>query len=112
MGDVLPKGPKSGADSLADGLQSFEAGPLLGGMDAHTLRRVMIHRDNDRHLPVLAGICRRHIGPPHRIDLRRDDGPSMGFGAMRMAVPRGSQQMMGAHQAQDPARRGADTGMP
>src|SRR5215471_5813352 len=109
MGAVLPKRPKGSTDSLADGLQRFKPCSLLGRMDPHTLRRAMIHRDKDRHLPVLAGVCRRHIGPPHRIDLPRDDGPVMSFGAMRMALPRWGQQMIGTHQAQDPTRRCADT---
>src|SRR5215471_18805600 len=112
MGAVLPKRPKGSTDSLADGLQRFKPCSLLGRMDPHTLRRAMIHRDKDRHLPVLAGVCRRHIRPPHRIDLRRDDCPIMGFWAMRMALPRGGQQMMGSHQAQDPALRRAETAVP
>jgi len=97
LGDVLPKRSKGGTDPLADRLQGFKPRPLFGRMDAHTLRRVMIHRDKDRHLPVLAGVCRRHIRPPHRIDLRWDDRPIMGFWAMRMSLPRGGQQMMGTH---------------
>jgi hypothetical protein len=64
----------------------------------------MIHRDKNSHLPVLAGVCRRYIGPPHRIDMPRDDGPIMGLWAMRMALPHWGQQMMGTHQAQNPAR--------
>ena len=72
----------------------------------------MIHRDKDRHLALLARECRRHIGPPHRIDLRGDDCPIMGFWSMRMALPRGGQQLVGTHQAQDPARRRADTAIP
>jgi hypothetical protein len=97
---------------LANGLQRFKPRALLGRMDTHTRRRAMVHRDKDRHLPILAGVGRRHSGPPHRIDLRRDDGPIMGFGAMRMSLPRGGQQMMGPPQAQDPARRRAETAIP
>ena len=104
MSDVLPEGPKGGVDTLADGLQGFKARPLLGGVDAHTLCRVMIHRDKDRYLPILVGVCRRHIGPPHRIDLLRDDRSVMGFWAMRMALPRGGQQLVGPHQARHPTR--------
>src|ERR687884_2059251 len=89
LGDVLPESPEGGANPLANGLQRFKPRALLGCMDTHTLRRVMIHRDKDGHLPVLAGVGRRHIGPPHGIDLPRDDRPVMGFGAMRTALPRG-----------------------
>ncbi len=112
LGDVPPKRPKGGANPLADGLQRFKPRPLLGRMDTPTLCRTMIHRDKDRHLPVLMGVCHRHICPPHRIDLPRDDVPIMGFWAMRMTLPRGGQQMMSTHQAQDPTRRCADTTMP
>src|SRR5262252_1415550 len=111
MGDVLSKGPKSGADPLAAGLQRFKAGPLLGGVDAHTRRRVMIHRDKDRHLTLLPRKRAGHIGSPHRIDLRRDDRPIMGFGSMRVPLTRGAQQLVGAHQAQHPAWRRAETAM-
>src|SRR5262249_1808664 len=109
--DVLPKCPKGGADPLAERLQRFKPGPLLGRMDADTLRRVMIDRDKDGHLPVLLRVGCRHIRPPHRIDLRRNDGPIVGFGAMGMPLPRGSQQLVRPHQAQDPARRRAETAM-
>src|SRR5215471_4736913 len=112
LGDVRPKRPKGGAYPLADGFQGFKPGPLLGRVAPHTLCRVMIHRDKDGHLPVLAGVGRRHIGPPHRIDVCGDDRPIMGFRAMRMALPRWGQQMMRTHQPQDPAWRRADTPMP
>src|SRR4029450_6887889 len=111
LGDVLPKRPKGSADSLADGLQSFKPGPLLGGMDAYTLCRAMIDRDKDGNLPVLMRVCRRHIRPPHRIDLRGNDRPIMGFGTMWMALPRGGQQTGGPHEAQHPAWRRAETAM-
>ena len=91
MGAGLSKGPKGGADTLADGLQGFKAGPLLGGVDAHTLRRVMIHRDKNGHLPLLTRARRRHISPPHRIDLRGDDRSIMGFWSMRVPLTRGGQ---------------------
>src|SRR5438309_11343275 len=39
LGDVLPTGPKGGADPLAARVQGFKAGPLLGGVHAHTLCR-------------------------------------------------------------------------
>jgi hypothetical protein len=72
----------------------------------------MIHRHTDRHLPVLACVGRRHSGPPHRLDPLRDDGPIVGFGAMRMALPRGGQQLVSPPQAHHPARRRAETAMP
>src|SRR5262245_57821065 len=53
MGDVLSKGPKGSADTWADGLQGFTAGPLLGGVEAHTRRRVLIPRDTNGPLPLL-----------------------------------------------------------
>jgi len=89
MSDVRPEGPTGGADTLADGLQGCKASPLLGGVAAHTRCRVMIPRDTDRPLSILAGVGRRHIGPPHRLDLLRADRPVMGFGAMRLVLPRG-----------------------
>src|SRR5215216_5000917 len=101
--EYAPKCSKGGTDPLTDGLQRFKPGSLLGRMDTHTLRRIMIHCDKDRHLPVLAGVGRRHIGPPHRIDLRGNDRPIMGFGTMWMALPRGGQQTVGPHEAQHPA---------
>jgi hypothetical protein len=48
LGDVLPKRPKGCTYPLADGLQGFQPGSLLGRVDAHTLRRGMIHRDQAR----------------------------------------------------------------
>src|SRR5262249_20252847 len=101
MGDVLTESPKGGPHPLANGLQRFKPRSLLGCMDTQTLRRAMIHRDKDGHLPVLAGVCRRHGGPPHRIDLPRDDGPIMGLWAMWLALPRGGQEMMRTPQTQD-----------
>src|SRR5215510_15078373 len=88
MGDVLPESPEGSTNSLADGLQRCKPCSLLGRMDTYTLRRVMIHCDKDGHLPVLTGVGRRHVRPPHRIDLCGNDRPIMGFGAMRMALPR------------------------
>src|SRR5918911_2057760 len=52
MGDVLPESPTGGPHPLANGLQRFKPRSLLGCMETHTLRRVMIHRDKDGHLPV------------------------------------------------------------
>src|SRR5919199_4342998 len=98
LGAVLPKRPKVCAYPLTDGLQGFKPGPLLGRMDAHTLRRVMIYGDKNGHLPLLARERRRHIGAPHRINLRRDDRPIVGLRSMWMPLPRRGQQLVGAHQ--------------
>ena len=97
LGDVLPTGPKGGADPLAARLQGFKAGPLLGGVHAHTLCRVMIHRDTNGHLPFLTRARRRHIRPPHRMDLCGDARPIMGLRFMRVPLPRGGQQLVGPH---------------
>ena len=80
MSDVLPKSPEGGADPLADGLQRFTPCSLLGHMATHTRRRAMIHSEKESHRPILVGVCRRHSGLPHRIDLPRDDVPSWAFG--------------------------------
>jgi hypothetical protein len=80
-----------GAAPLADGLQNLKPGPMLGRLETHTFRRAMIHRDEDGYLPLLARVCRRHIGPPHRIDIRRDDRPIMDFWTMRMPLTGGGQ---------------------
>src|SRR5215211_2195907 len=50
-GDLRPTCSKGGTDPLTDGLQRCKPGSLLGRMDTHTLRRIMIHCDKDRHLP-------------------------------------------------------------
>src|SRR5215475_11123045 len=49
LGEVLPKRPERGADSLADRLQRFKPRALLGRMNTHTLRRAMIHCDKNGH---------------------------------------------------------------
>src|SRR5512145_1510582 len=67
LGDVLPKGPTGGADALAEGLQGCKAGALLGGVEAHTRCRIMIHRNKNGHLPRLTRGRRRHSRPPHRL---------------------------------------------
>jgi hypothetical protein len=49
----------------------------------------MIHRDKDGYLTLLMRERRCHIGPPHRINLRGDNRPIMGFRAMRVPLARG-----------------------
>ena len=44
-----------------------------------TLRRVLLHRTNDRPWPLLTRGGRRHRGPPHRLDLRREKGAQHGL---------------------------------
>jgi hypothetical protein len=104
LGTVLPKRPKGCADPLAERLQRFNPGSLLGGVDADTRRRAMIDREKNGPLPVFMRVGRRHIRAPPRLDPLRDNRPIVGFGAMWMALPRGGQQLVRTPQAQDPAR--------
>jgi hypothetical protein len=102
--DVLPKSAQGRAAPWADRLQRFKPGALRGRMDAHTLGRAMIDRNKEGHLALLPGERRRHIGPPHGVNVSGDNRPIMGFRAMRVPLPRWSQPLVGPHQAQDPAR--------
>ena len=69
LGDVLPKCPKMGADTLVDGLQGFKPGAMQGRMDAHALGRTMLHRHKDGPGPS----CRVKvvvISGPHIVSTR------------------------------------------
>jgi hypothetical protein len=112
LSDVLPKRPTVGADPWADGRQGCTPGSLRGRVDAHTLRRAMIHRDTDGALTLLMRQRRCPSGSPHRLNLRGDNRPLMGLRALRVPLPRWGQHMVRTPQAQDPARRRAETARP
>jgi hypothetical protein len=75
-GDGLGEPAEVLPHTLADRLQSFEAGRACMRMDPDTVGGAVINRDEHRGRSF-AGDCRRQVGAPHRVDCVGDDGAVM-----------------------------------
>src|SRR5919205_505673 len=106
-GDLFAVGPEVGADALPQRLQGIEARAATGRMDAHALRREVVHRDEDRGGAFVRPAGGR-IGAPHRIGPVRNDGAVVCLGAMGLPDSGGRQQPRFPHQPQHPALAGAN----
>ena len=107
--DALAEGAETGAHGLAQRLERLETRRAAGSVDAQALGRGVIDGDEDRGL-ALAGQGRGRIGAPHLVDPLGADGAVVGLRAVPSPDPAGCEQVMVAHQPQDAALGGADTG--
>src|SRR5262249_41961282 len=78
-GALLAVGAEVGPDSLPQRLQRLDAGAAAGHVNAHTLRRKVVHGDEDGG-GALHGPTGRRVSAPHGIGAVGDDRAVMGLG--------------------------------
>src|SRR3954454_15019710 len=108
-GDPLGERAEALAHRLRDRLERREPVGAAAGVDADALGRAMIDGDEQRP-PALARHDRGQIAAPHDVDPLGGDPAVMGSRAMRAAGTLMGQEAVLAHQPQDAAPAGADTG--
>src|SRR5581483_7300304 len=107
--ELLPVGAEVGSDALPQRLPGLEARAATGRLDAHALRRVVVHGDADGG-QALVGPAGGRGGAPHRIGAVRDDGAGVRLRAVRRPHSGRRQQSGRPPQAQHPALAGANPG--
>src|SRR6516165_2062609 len=117
IGDVLrapvapdPKSPRDvlreAAEHLAHALtERLERGPAIAdlrGVPAHELVHAVVDGAEEPAPAILLGIEARRVGAPHLIRARRGDRAGVRRIAIRRSEAPRREQVMYAHQAQDP----------